>query len=152
MTSFSNYGPTAPDFGSARWQGASSRGWRPFEVAALVISFAFWWPLGLALLGFKLAQRRGYRFEHVLARAREAFSRGGFGPASRPWQPFAGSTGNSAFDDWRAAEMARLEEERRRLDAAQKEFAEHLSNLRRARDKEEFEGFMAARNKPASSV
>jgi hypothetical protein len=60
----------------------------------------------------------------------------GFGP--RP-------TGNSAFDEWRSAELARLEEERQKLVQAERDFAEHLDKLRRARDREEFERFMQER-------
>jgi len=50
-----------------------------------------------------------------------------------------GSTGNRAFDEWRAFELARLEEERQKLVAAEHEFAEFMENLRHARDREEFE-------------
>jgi biopolymer transport protein ExbB/TolQ len=120
--------------------------WRPFELAALVIGFAMWWPLGLAVIALKIAQRRGYAVEGLYARAQDAFSRARpFAQGPRQWQPFAAGTGNSAFDDWRNAELAKLEEERRKLDAAHKAFADHLDNLRRARDREEFESFMAAR-------
>jgi hypothetical protein len=53
-----------------------------------------------------------------------------------------GSTGNRAFDEWRATELARLEEERQKLVAAEREFAEFMENLRHARDREEFQRFM----------
>jgi len=53
-----------------------------------------------------------------------------------------GSTGNRAFDEWRTTELARLEEERQKLVAAEREFAEFMENLRHARDREEFERFM----------
>ena len=58
---------------------------------------------------------------------------------------YASSTGNAAFDEWRTAELARLDEERRRLDDAQREFAEYVDAIRRAKDREEFERFMAER-------
>src|ERR1700730_15596276 len=63
-----------------------------------------------------------------------------------------GSTGNRAFDEWRTTELARLEEERQKLVAAEREFAEFMENLRHARDREEFERFMDAhRNRQAPS-
>jgi hypothetical protein len=63
-----------------------------------------------------------------------------------------GSTGNRAFDEWRTTELARLEEERQKLVAAEREFAEFMENLRHARDREEFERFMDAhRNRHAPS-
>ena len=52
------------------------------------------------------------------------------------------TTGNHAFDEYRADALRRLEEE-------QKEFTEFLERLRKARDKTEFDQFMAERgNKP----
>lgn len=62
--------------------------------------------------------------------------RSGFGPAS---------SGNLAFDEWKKAELARLEEERRKLQDAHNEFAAFVENIRRAKDREEFERFMNER-------
>lgn len=150
MTSFSNAGDAAMGSRQWGWQGRCGPRSRPLEIAAIVIGFAIWWPVGLALLGLRIARRRGFKWDDAVGSARAAFSGSG-GPSTRPpqWRPFSTSTGNAAFDDWRNAEMAKLDEERRKLDAAQREFADHLDNLRRARDREEFEGFMAARSKPA---
>jgi hypothetical protein len=138
--------------------------WRPLELVAMVLGFIVFWPIGLAILGFKIWQRRsGYQGDLATfaqertewarnacrgwqGEAREAGRRwggGGFGGGMRP-------TGNSAFDEWRAGELARLEEERRKLEEAEREFASHIDELRRARDREEFERFMnARRNRPA---
>ena len=52
-------------------------------------------------------------------------------------------TGNVAFDERRNAEIGRLKEERRNLDEMRAEFEEEL---RRAKDQEEFDRFMAKRN------
>ena len=67
------------------------------------------------------------------------------GAARRASRFYAAPTGNAAFDDWRTAELARLDEERRKLDDAQREFAEYSDAIRRAKDREEFERFMAER-------
>jgi hypothetical protein len=48
------------------------------------------------------------------------------------------SSGNVAFDEYRRETLRRLEEE-------QKEFTEYLDRLRAAKDKSEFEQFMAER-------
>jgi len=128
--------------------------WRPLEILAMILGFMLFWPIGLAVIAFKIWQRRsGYQgdlFQFAEQRAgamrnacegwrghqrRQGFT-GGWGP--RP-------TGNTAFDDWRASELARLQEELRKVEAAEKEFAEHIDNLRRARDREEFDAFMRAR-------
>ena len=67
------------------------------------------------------------------------------GAADRSWGFAPRTTGNAAFDDWRAAELARIEEERRKLWAAEQEFSEYMDSLRRARDREEFDRFMNQR-------
>lgn len=147
MTSFAGAGGSAQDEGRAAWgcRGMGRLRWRPIEIAALVLGFALYWPIGLAIIGLKFAQRRGYTFDDAFGAMRSRF--GGLGSASsgRQWRPFEASTGNTAFDEWRKAEMERLEEERRKLDAAAREFADHLDNLRKARDREEFDRFMQAR-------
>jgi len=52
------------------------------------------------------------------------------------------SSGNRAFDEYRAETLRRLEDE-------QREFREFLDRLRHARDKAEFDQFMAERrNRP----
>jgi len=53
------------------------------------------------------------------------------------WQPQA-SSGNSAFDEYRQETLKRLEEE-------QQEFRDFLDRLRFAKDKTEFDQFMADR-------
>lgn len=129
--------------------GCRAGRWRPLELLAMILGFMVFWPIGLAVIFFKLWQNRsGYQgdmFTFAHERAEEARR------ACRGWSHnFNGprgfrSTGNSAFDEWRAGELARLEEERRKLEAAEREFSEHIENLRRARDREEFDRFMRAR-------
>jgi hypothetical protein len=55
-------------------------------------------------------------------------------------------TGNVAFDEFRKAEIERLEAERRKLDEMVDEFDAHLRNLRRAKDQAEFDEFMKSRH------
>ncbi|MDB5644077.1 MAG: hypothetical protein JWN07_3394 [Hyphomicrobiales bacterium] len=147
------------------WRSARRCGpgaWRPMEIAAMVVGFMVFWPIGLAILGFKVWQkqtgyqgsmtsavRQGWSYAENRAgafgfgRNRSAETSGfrGFGG----FGGFGGGTGNSAFDDWRTAELKRLEEEHRKLEAAEREFADFLRNLRQAKDREEFDRFMRDR-------
>src|ERR1700693_6268759 len=58
----------AQDMGAQDWASGSWRGrrcgvgrWSPFEIVAMVLGFIVFWPIGLAILGFKMWQRRsGY--------------------------------------------------------------------------------------------
>jgi Protein of unknown function (DUF2852) len=137
----------------AQWRGcAPGEPWKLVEILAMVLGFIVFWPIGLAVLGWKFWQRKsGYPGDIVSFgrekwgnRANWASRRWGF--AANNWQVFAsGSTGNRAFDEWRATELARLEEEHQRLAAAEREFADYLENLRHAKDREEFERFMNQR-------
>jgi hypothetical protein len=58
------------------------------------------------------------------------------------WWGYQRASGNRAFDDYRAETLRRLEDE-------QREFRDFLERLRQAKDKAEFDQFMAERrNRP----
>lgn len=147
--------------GGGRWSAAAGDGafgccaawrWRPYEIAALVFGFFLFWPLGLALLFLKLAQRSvGYEGDmfafarEQAGRVQQAVNSEAGGAKSWSGPSFMRTTGNVAFDEWREGELTRLEEERRKLAEAERDFAGHIDQLRRARDREEFDSFMRAR-------
>jgi hypothetical protein len=74
-------------------------------------------------------QRMQRRMERMQAGA-ERWGRGGYRTSS----------GNRAFDEYRAETLRRLEEE-------QREFMEFLNHLRHAKDKVEFDQFMTERGR-----
>ena len=132
----------------------------------MILGFIWWWPIGLIILGFLIARGKfgcwhrpmfawsgpmgGFehhmdRWENKMARMQEKMDRvrskmsqfkgrgDWFGPAS---------SGNRAFDDYRAETLRRLEDE-------QREFKEFLERLRFAKDRSEFDQFMnERRNRP----
>ncbi|MEM8751830.1 MAG: DUF2852 domain-containing protein [Pseudomonadota bacterium] len=102
--------------------GYGKRGW----IAAMVLSFIFIWPLGLVILFYMIGSGRmgcGHR------------------KWARRYRRTVEGTGNSAFDDYREETLRRLEEERTA-------FVDFLDKLRRAKDKAEFDQFMAERGRP----
>ncbi|SIQ83821.1 Protein of unknown function [Rhizobium sp. RU20A] len=122
--------------------------WTPATVALMVLGFVLFWPLGLAMLAYILF---GERFKGFKSQANETVDgvmrgfrgfgrRGDFKPGT--WQA---RTGNVAFDDWREAELARLDEERRKLDEMRADFDAYVRELRRAKDQEDFDRFMRER-------
>ncbi|HUI21884.1 MAG TPA: DUF2852 domain-containing protein [Methylocella sp.] len=135
--------------GGAHWRGcAAGEPWKPIEILAMVLGFIVFWPIGLAVIGWKFWQRKtGYPGD-IVSFSREKWNANWgacrWGSVASQWRS-PGTTGNRAFDEWRSAELARLEEERQRLVAAEQEFAEYMENLRHARDREEFERFMNER-------
>ncbi|MGI8527122.1 MAG: DUF2852 domain-containing protein [Pseudolabrys sp.] len=116
---------------------------KPAWIALMILGFMVWWPVGLATLAFIIGSGRmgcGSRghWQHKMDRFRDKMAGGpGWG------QP---SSGNRAFDDYRTETLRRLEEE-------QREFREFLDRLRFAKDKTEFDQFMAERrNRPAGET
>jgi hypothetical protein len=140
---------------------------KPAWIGLTVLSFAAWWPLGLGLLAYLAWSRRmgcwgrahherwQDRWQDKMNRLQAKMDRlrehgGGWGGTRGAssngggWRWEAPSSGNRAFDEYRAETMRRLEEE-------QREFKDFLERLRQAKDKAEFDQFMAdRRNRPAS--
>ncbi len=125
---------------------------RPFLIAAMVMGFIWFWPVGLMVLGYLIGSgrlRRGRCGPGRWYNTAQPDGQAG-GPSCSPWgswsnwgpswsQPKqAPGSSNRAFDDYRAETLRRLEEE-------QKEFVDYLERLRQARDKAEFDQFMADR-------
>jgi len=122
-------------------------GWTPATIALMVLGFIVFWPLGLAMLAYIIFGDRLRGFSADASSPGKWFA--GCRRASRNYTaPF--STGNVAFDDWRRAELDRLEEERRKLDEMREEFDTYARELRRAKDQEEFDRFMRERQNGTS--
>ena len=119
--------------------GARSR-WTALNIILMVIGFAVFWPLGLAMLAWIIwGDEISAKAEALKGQFRDATDRvTGSGSA-----PFA-NTGNAAFDEYRARELERLAEERRKLEEMRSEFEDFLKELRRVKDQEEFDRFMTS--------
>ncbi|MGO8919507.1 MAG: DUF2852 domain-containing protein [Stellaceae bacterium] len=115
---------------------------KPAWIGLMVLGFVLFWPVGLALLAFLLwSGRMGCWKQGRLVRWHES---GGdrLQQRMRRWQGAGpASSGNRAFDEYREATLRRLEEE-------QREFLDFLDRLRLARDKAEFDQFLAERRRP----
>ena len=132
-----------------RWGGPSVR-MHPAWIVLLILGFIVWWPVGLAILAFTFWsrnmgchsgerwQRKMQRMEEKMGRMRERVQGFGGGWGAPP------SSGNHAFDEYRTETLRRLEEE-------QREFRDFLDRLRAAKDRAEFDDFMAERrNRPVT--
>jgi hypothetical protein len=131
-----------------------SRKWSKLELAIMIGGFIVFWPVGLIALGAKLVNGEMWKGSKHNVMPWTAYSnwrteRGDkpFGFTAPKWGEPA-SSGNAAFDTYKKEQLDRLEAERRKLDEEQKAFADHLTKLRRAKDQEEFDRFMAERAAP----
>lgn len=128
-------------------------------ITVMIIGFVLFWPIGLGILCYLICTGRmgewkyaNYSFAHAGAgngsgengtrhkrhRRRNGRKRG-CGPRRQR------TSGNSAFDTYREEVLRRLEDE-------QTEFEDYLERLRQAKDKEEFETFMAERKDQATDL
>ena len=114
---------------------------KPAWIALMVVSFILFWPMGLVVLGFLIgsgrmacwtSRRGGGNWREGMERMQERAAQW-CGPRAAASTP---SSGNRAFDEYRAETLRRLEEEERH-------FKEFLDRLRQAKDKAEFDQFMA---------
>jgi hypothetical protein len=103
------------------WLDARGKGaW----IAAMVLGFILFWPIGLALLAYMIWSKRMFN--------------GSCGQSRQMSRHKFRSSGNSAFDAYKADTLRRLEEE-------QEAFESFLQRLRDAKDKAEFDQFMEER-------
>lgn len=111
---------------------------KPAWIGLMVLSFVLFWPIGLALLAFMLASGRLSCRKHA--------GPGRWHGIEQRWRRsrHGGSSGNVAFDEYREEALRRLEDE-------QREFQDFLERLRQAKDKAEFDQFMADRRQRPQS-
>jgi len=98
-------------------------------IAAMIIGFIFFWPVGLALLAYMIWSKR--MFSGNCAK-RNKMNR------PRHYHGAFKTSGNLAFDSYKADTLRRLEEE-------QGNFENFLQRLRESKDKAEFDQFMDER-------
>ena len=126
MTTATDTGPTAW-FGRAEaWLDDKGKGaW----IAVMVLGFILFWPIGLAILAYMIWSKQMFKGSCTRRKSDRHAHR-------------LPTTGNSAFDAYRAETLRRLEEEREAFEA-------FLQRLRAARDKAEFDQFMDERARAA---
>lgn len=101
-------------------------------IAAMVLGFILFWPIGLALLAYMIWSKRMFNGSCAYSRrSRHGHLRAAMKPS-----------GNTAFDSYKTETLRRLEEE-------QDAFEAFLQRLREAKDKQEFDAFMDDRARAA---
>ena len=127
----------------AKLDGYGAVAWLAVAAAASLIA----WPLGLATFAYLAGSGRLYSWRDGRGSLPGKWFNLGGSIAGNPLDGTGGfrapPSGNQAFDAYRADTISRMEEE-------QREFQTFLERLRQARDKAEFDSFMAdRRQRPA---
>lgn len=117
---------------------------KPAWIAAMVLAFIAFWPAGLALLAYMIWSKRMFNRSSCAERRAAHMARHMGHGMGHNCGPFAAMrpSGNSAFDAYKAETLRRLQDE-------QTAFEEFLQRLRDAKDKSEFDSFMADRERAA---
>lgn len=108
-------------------------------IAAMVAGFVLFWPIGLALLAYMIWSKRMFSHGCGWSRHDNHARREWYGHGHR--RAFR-SSGNSAFDAYKADTIERLERE-------QEEFETFLARLRESKDKAEFDQYLDERARKA---
>ncbi|MEM7192853.1 MAG: DUF2852 domain-containing protein [Pseudomonadota bacterium] len=111
---------------------------KPAWFVAMILGFIVWWPIGLGVLAYLIWSGRmgcgnGKAWRSYFKDEAQSFK-----DEARRFRSGFSSTGNRAFDAYREETLKRLEEEA-------DEFQSFLKRLRDAKDKAEFDQFMAER-------
>lgn len=122
------YAPSRPNIFARAEHWLDKRG-KGAWIAAMVLGFIVFWPVGLALLAYMIWSKRMFAKSCSTART-----------TGRHMRHAMTSSGNSAFDAYKSETLRRLEEE-------QTNFESFLARLRDAKDKAEFDQFMNERAK-----
>ena len=117
---------------------------KPAWIALMILSFILFWPAGFVVLGYLIGSGRmgcwthhhGERWQARMERMQQRMQQRAARWAAPGFAAPGGGSGNWAFDEYRAETLSRLEEE-------QRQFKEFLDRLRHAKDKVEFDQFMA---------
>lgn len=146
------FGPRS-DYHERRCGSGLRSRWSVWEVGAVVAGFAVFWPLGLLALFIKWkkgelwtgssdsrAPWSCFKAPDFSSWKQQAASYGFGGPGS------SSGSGNAAFDAYKREQMQRIYEERRKLDDEQRAFRDFVDKVRRAKDQDEFDRYMAERN------
>ena len=161
--SYANAPGEARNYGWCR--KAERKPWSILEMGAVLGGFIVFWPLGLAALYMKHRNGEIWKGASDMQSpfkdgswtswkgprdAAEHFTSNFGGGWKKPnWggQGFS-ATGNHAFDEYRKTKIAEMEALRCKLDEERAEFDDFLRNLRKSKDAEDFERFMAQKNAP----
>jgi len=118
--------------------------WSGTNIAAMVLSFVLFWPIGLFVLFWILT---GRDVRTIPAALRRQFSRiPGFGDSDR--YGFADLEDNVVFNEYQQTQIDRINEIKDEIRERSRRFREYRAEVRRRADEEEFNNFMNDRPMP----
>ena len=120
-------------------RGRCSKGrWTPMNIAAMVLGFVCFWPVGLLVLFWILSGRNVQDLPEAVREKWQQF----FGDTSNKRR---GSSDNIVFDEYQQTQYDRINEIREEIKARHARFQAFRMDAKRRADEEEFNRFMASK-------
>lgn len=130
---YSNYSTVGRQGAFAEQFTTEKRGrWTGFNIAAMVVGFVFFWPVGLVVL-YWILKGRDARDLPAAIRDQWAMWRGGS----------CGRSDNVVFNEYQQTQYDRIREIKDEINSRSKRFEEFRRDVQRRKDEEEFNRFMA---------
>ena len=123
-------------WGPCRGRHARKGNWSSFNIAAMVVSFVVFWPLGLVVLFWIMAGRNVRDLPAAIKAKWQEFSGGSYN--------FGERSGNSVFNDFQQTQYDRINEIKHEIKTRSERFKEFKMDAKRRADQEEFNNFMAS--------
>ncbi len=149
--SWDRHGANRSDRGHESWL-ARAENWLDDKgkgawIAAMIVGFVIFWPIGLALLAYMIWSKRMFSKSRNCGMSRRDGDHARHAERHQAWHSARAAmrpSGNSTFDAYKTETLRRLEEE-------QSNFEAFLERLREAKDKAEFDQFMDDRARNAKT-
>ena len=116
------------------WSGRGD--WSGFNIAAMVLGFVFFWPVGLFFLYWILKGRSVKDLPRATRRKWHRMTGG------QP-RPGVEASDNEVFNEYQQTQFDRIREIKAEIKDRSRRFAEFRANARRRADEEEFSRFMS---------
>ena len=126
----------------SREAGRSGR-WTTINIAAMVVGFVLFWPVGLVVLFWIYS---GRDVQDLPGAVREQWGRMFNGT-----QRTSGDSDNVVFNDYQQTQYDRIREIKEEIKSRARRFGEFRMDARRRADQEEFDRFMANGSKTGAS-
>lgn len=117
--------------------------WNGINIAAMVLGFVLFWPVGLGILFWILS---GRDVRDLPGAIREQWGR-----VVQGRRQFTGDTDNVVFNDYQQTQYDRIREIREEIASRAQRFREYRMDARRRADQEEFDRFMASGGKAGTA-
>jgi len=117
--------------------GRCGGNWGGTNIAAMILGFVFWWPLGLAVLLWTIT---GHQIHDLPAWVREKWVQLFRGEKVRT----GNESDNVIFNEYQQTQYDRIQEIKEEIKKRAEAFRTFRSDAKRRKDRREFEEFMAS--------